>query len=156
MTSHGKMKDNFPLELYSSEHIIKAINNSDWNFVFYSLQFNLMINSIRNPYLSHINLETTYYFILNYFYQFNNSVSPPGTRITLIMMLNTIVGIAVALLKYDFVKTGHIGTHPLENYFGSLRVACQYDHSFDCIFRAVGKSIHVRILLEELDQKKHY
>ena len=157
MTSHGKMKVNFPLELYSSDHIIQAINENNWNFVFYSLPFNLMINSVRNPFISHdlrmFNLETTYYFILHYFYQFSNSLSPPGTRITVIRMLNTIVGITVALSKYDFIKTGHIGTHPLENYFGSLQIACQYDHSYDTIFRVVGKAIHVRILLDELNQK---
>lgn len=104
LTSHGKMKDQYPLEIYSADNILKSIENGNWNFVFYSLPFNLMINAIRNPYISHDlrmhHLETCYYFILHYLYQFNESIAPPSTRITLIRMINTIVGISVALKRY--------------------------------------------------------
>ena len=157
-SQHGKMKDCYPLEMFSSKHISEAIERGDWNFVFYSLPMNLMVNAIRNPDLSFelrkYNLEVCFYFMLHYLYQMNGSVSPPHSRIGIIRMINTIIGVAVALERYNFVHTGHIGTHPLENYFGSLRVACNNDHSYCNIFRAIGKTIHVRNLLNDLDQKE--
>ena len=72
------MKDNYPLEIFSSKNILNAIEKNDYAFVFYSLSINLLINSIRNPDLSHdlrfFNLETGYYFLLPYFYQYKESV----------------------------------------------------------------------------------
>ena len=41
----------------------------------------------------------------------------------------------------------------LENYFGSLRIACHCDHSYCNIFCAVGKSIYVRKILDQLNEK---
>ncbi|KAK8858330.1 hypothetical protein M9Y10_039614 [Tritrichomonas musculus] len=159
MSSHGKMKDSYPFEIFSSTYILKAIDKKQWSFIFYSIPFNLIINSIRNPHLSHdlrqFNLETGYYFILHYFYQYNKSLAPPISRIGLIRIINTIIGLSVALKKYEFVQMGHIGTHPLENYFGSLRIACHYDHSYFNIFSAIGKSVLIKKLLEELQQTEN-
>ena len=156
-STHGKMKDCYPLKIYSSKNNLKAINDKDWAFIFYSLPFNLMINSVCNPHLSHelrkYNLETCFYFVLHYLYQFKSSVSPPITRIGLIRMINSIVGISIALERYDFVQIGHIGTHPLENYFGCIRIACHNDHSYCNIFRAIGKAIYTRKILDELKQE---
>ena len=147
LSSHGKMKDNYPLEIFSSKNILNAIEKNDYAFIFYSLPINLLINSIRNPDLSHdlrfFNLETGYYFLLHYFYQYKESVGPPISRIGLIRFINTVIGIAVALHKYDFIQIGQISTHPLENYFGSLRITCHCDHSYCNIFNEIGKSIHV-------------
>ena len=67
-------------------------------------------------------------------------------------MINTVVGISIALERYDFVQIGHIRTHPLENYFGCIRISCHNDHSYCNIFRAIGKAILTRKLLDELKQ----
>ena len=156
LSSHGKMKDHYPLEIFSSKNILKALEKNKWHFIFYSIPFNLMINAIRNPFLSHdlrkFNLETSFYFILHYLYQYNESIAPPISRIGLIRIINTIVGFCVALERYDFVQMGHIGTYPLENYFGSLRISCHFDHSYCNIFRTFGKSILVKKLLDDLKQ----
>lgn len=104
-----------------------------------------MINSICNPNLSNdarkFNLETCFYFIHHYIYKFKDSIIPPISKIGLKRMINTIVGISRALGRYDFFQIGHIGTHPLENYFGCIRIACHNDHSYCNIFRAIGKAI---------------
>ena len=156
LSSHSKMKDHYPLEIFSSKNILKAMEKNNWHFIFYSIPFNLMINAIRNPFLSHdlrkFNLETSFYFILHYLYQYNESIAPPISRIGLIRIINTIVGFCVALERYDFVQMGHIGTYPLENYFGSLRISCHFDHSYCNIFRTFGKSILVKKLLDDLKQ----
>lgn len=157
LSQHGKMKDCYPMELFSSSNINKAIERGDWNFVFYSLPFNLMINSIRNPNISFelrkFNLEVAYYFMMHYLYQLKDSISPVHSRIGIIRMINTIIGVAIALERYPWVHTGHIGTHPLENYFGSLRISCNNDHSYCNIFRAIGKTIHVKNLLNDLNKR---
>lgn len=155
-TSHGKMKDSYPFTIYSTTNINIAIEKGDWNFVFYAVPLNLLINADRNPYLSFdlrkYNLEVCYYFMMHYLYQYNNSISPPLSRIGLIRLINTIIGIAVCLEKYDLVHTGHLSTHPVENYFGTLRVTCSYDHSYGNIFRGIGKSIYIRKKLDELNK----
>ena len=90
--------------MYSLGNINKAIEHGDWNFVFYSLPFNLMINAIRNPNISFelrkLNLEVAYYFMLHYFYQLKDSISSVHTRIGITRMINTIVGIDVVLERY--------------------------------------------------------
>lgn len=75
-----------------------------------------MINAIINPNLFHkirkYNLETCFHFMFHYIYQFKDSISPPISRIGLIRMINTIVGISIALEKFNFVQIGHISAHP--------------------------------------------
>lgn len=73
---------------------------------------------------------------MHYFYQYKESVAPPISRIGLIQLINTVVEIGVALNNYDFIQMGYIGTHPLENNFGSLSIVCHCDHSYSNIFRA--------------------
>ena len=154
LSANGKMKDSYPFEIFCADHILNAIGKNIWEFVFYALPFNLLINSIRNPNLSYalrnFNLELSFYFMIHYFYQMKNSVAPPATRILIIRFINTIVGLAVALERYDYLKTGHVGTHPLENFFGCLRIACMNDHSYFKIFRSIGKAVHVRFLFENM------
>ena len=66
-------------------------------------------------------------------------------------MINTIIGISVALEKFDYIHIGHISTHPLENYFGMFRIASKNDHSVFNILRAIGKSVIVKKKLDELN-----
>ena len=80
LSSHGKMKDNYPLEIFSSKNILNAIEKNDYAFIFYSLPINLLINSIRNPDLSH----DLRFFNLEY----KESVWPPISRIGLIPFIN--------------------------------------------------------------------
>ena len=105
LTQHGKMKDCYPMKLYSSANINKVIERGDLNFVFYSLPFNLMINAIRNPNITFelrkFNLEIAYYFVLHYFYQHKDSISTVNARIGIIRMINTIIGIAISLERYS-------------------------------------------------------
>lgn len=66
LSTQAKMKDSYHFEIFSSENIIKANKYIDYSFIFYSLPFNLLINAIRNPDISHelrmFDLESSYYF----------------------------------------------------------------------------------------------
>lgn len=44
------MKDDYPFIIIYSSTIDKAIQNDDWNFVFYGLLINLIINAVPNPF----------------------------------------------------------------------------------------------------------
>lgn len=153
LTQHGKMKDCYPLELFAERHIHKALETKNWNFIYYSLPINLLTNAIRNPYLANevrmYLLETSFYFLIKLFYDLPNLKSVPHTRIGVIRLINTVVGLYVALCKYDYVHMGHIGTHPLENYFGFIRIASHYDHSCTNIFMAIGKAAFIKKQLAE-------
>lgn len=155
MTQKGKMKDNYPFEIFAQSHIIKAIENNNWEFVFYALPINLIINAIRNPYLSNsirkYFFETAFYFLMKIFYEMRSLKSPMHSRIGIIRMINTIVGLSVALEIEEFLKMGNISSHPLENFFGFLRLACNYDHSATNIFRAIAKSIYIKKTLSNYD-----
>ena len=53
LSTQAKMKDSYPFDIFSSENIIKVNKYIDYSFIFYSLPFNLLINAIRNPDISH-------------------------------------------------------------------------------------------------------
>ena len=99
------MEDCYQTKLYSSANINKVIERGDLNFVFYSLPFNLMINAIRNPNilfeLHKYNIEIAHYIMLHYFYLHKDSNSAVHTRIGIIRMINTIIGITIALERYS-------------------------------------------------------
>lgn len=77
----------------------------------------MLINAIRNPYLSNAVrqylLETAFYFLMKSFYESRLLKSPMHSRIGIIRMINTVVGLAVSLNDHEFVKMGSISTHPL-------------------------------------------
>ena len=85
LSANSKMKDSYPFEIFCADRILNAIGKNIWEFVFYSLPFNLLINSKRNPNLSYalrnFNLELSFYFMIHYFYQMKNFEAPPATRI---------------------------------------------------------------------------
>ena len=87
-----------------------AIEHGDWNIVFYSLPFNLMINAIRKPNISFelrkFNLEVAYNFMSHYFCKLKDSISSVHTRIGIIRMINTIVGIDIVLERYTLFHFG--------------------------------------------------
>lgn len=124
-------------------------------FFYYSLPINLLINAIRNPNLSNevreYLLETAFCFLMKLFYDCMYMKSPPHSRIGLIRLINTVIGITVALENNQLVKLGSIGTHPLENFYGHLRITCNYDHSYKNIFTAVAKTVFIKKVLSNYD-----
>lgn len=143
LTQASKMKDYYPLTLFSSETMEVAIKNNKWDFVFYAVPFNFLINAIRNPYLSvqlrQQLLETSFYFLFHFFFECIKD-APIHSRIGIIRLINTTIGISASLEQFEYIHIGHISTHPLENYFGMFR-----------ILRAFGKSVIIKKKLDELN-----
>ena len=93
----------------------------NYNFIYYSLPTNLIISSIRNPNLSNdvrlYLLKTSFYFLIKLLYELQFLKSPPHSRIGVIRLINTLIGISVSINMNNYVRLGHIGTHALENFF---------------------------------------
>ena len=86
---------------------------------------------------------------MKWFYEGHFFKSPPHSRIGLIRLINTVVGLCVALKMYKYIKTGHISTHPIENFFGFLRISSNYNHSYQNILLANGKAFYIKKALEK-------
>ena len=48
----GKMKDSYPLKLFSTETVLKSIDFKDYHILLFILPFNIIIESLKNPNLS--------------------------------------------------------------------------------------------------------
>lgn len=54
--------------------------------------------------------------------------------------MNTIVFVYQTIRGLDDVALNRLGTHPVENFFGLVRVTCHYTHTWDRILSAVAKA----------------
>lgn len=123
-TSIGKMKDAYPLKLFSTETVMKSIENKDYHI----LPFNLIIESLKNPNITvklrMFLLDISYQFLFVHLFQKNMNKNSIHSRIGIAKIINAIIGIGITLKKFNFIKLANISSHPLENLFGIVRLAC--------------------------------
>lgn len=156
-TSHGGMKDSYPLLLYSFEVFKEACNRRNFAHAFYLLPYVFIAESVRNPILSNNSrlyyLEVAFWVI---FYFFNQScyVKSHGvhSKIGHIRTLNTIITICISIIKYGKLKLSRLSTHPLECFFGIVRLACYGNHNLINVIRAIAKSVLIKNKLIELNE----
>ena len=72
-----------------------------------------------------------------------------GTRIALIRLMNTILGLLVCLKRETF-NIAHLGTHPIECFFALVRVGCNFKHSVFNIIRTISKSLLTHNFMNDL------
>lgn len=112
---------------------------------FFAVPFNCIIEGLHNPHLSidaRLYLfELAFDFIMHYLYNPKDNPISITTRIGLIRILNTIIGLAASLTRFNLVKLGHISTHPLENFFGTVRFSSKNNHSCENIIDSIAKGI---------------
>lgn len=65
--------------------------------------------------------------------------------------MNTIIGLSVALKRFDIVKLGHISSHPLENFFGMVRLASHNNHSVNNVLDSISKGNLLKSVLSKYD-----
>ena len=149
----GKMKDCYPLALFSNESVKKSLLQSQSDVLFFIIPFNCMIESLHNPHLStdvrQYLLEFAFYFILHHLYSFKKNPRSILSKIGLIRMLNTIIGLSVALKRFDLVKLGHISSHPLENFFGMVRLSSHNNHSCENVLDSIAKGILLKNIIKK-------
>ena len=78
-----------------------------------------------------------------------------GTRMVLIRMLNTILGICYCIEHYE-LNLSHIGTHPVECFYGLIRIQCHYNHTLFNIMHSIGKTVISNHLMDLLGIKKKF
>jgi hypothetical protein len=66
----------------------------------------------------------------------------------LVGSLNTIVFVSRVIREYDDVTLNRLGTHPVENLFGMIRLACHENHPWDRFRSEVAKGGRTGDLLE--------
>jgi hypothetical protein len=55
--------------------------------------------------------------------------------------LNSVIFLYHVIRDYDNVELNRIGTHPVENFFGLIRVSCHENHSWDRFLSAAAKGV---------------
>lgn len=140
-SSQGSMKDSYPLKLFGFDSFIKSYGQKQSNFLICSLF--LFIDAIRN---TKLNIETrkqylhTAFLFANYYLHQIGYIKTIGTRICLIRLMNTILGIYICTEREAF-NMAHIGTHPVECFYGSVRIGCNFYHTIFNIIHTISKTI---------------
>lgn len=161
-TSIGKMKDAYPLKIFSTETVMKSFEFKDFHILFFILPFNLIIESLKNPNISVelriFLLDISYQFLFFHLFQKNLNKNSIHSRIGITRIINTIIGIGISLKKFKFIKLGNISSHPLENLFGIVRLCCSYDHSWSNIINSIAHGFYIKKLIDEnfVDVKKRH
>jgi hypothetical protein len=73
----------------------------------------------------------------------------------LVRYLTTIVFAHQTIRDYDNVNVKRIGTHPVENFFGLVGLACHDSHSWDCFRGSVAKGNLAGDLIAAHGLKEH-
>lgn len=153
-SSLGSMKDSYPLTLFGFESFIGSKNYRQSHFLICPLY--LFLEGLRNSRLKkkirRLYFQTAFLFF-NYYLHSIGFIKSIATRMLLIRMLNTILGICYCIDNYDF-NLSHLGTHPVECYFGCLRILCHYNHTLFNIIHSIGKSVISNNIMDELGIKK--
>ncbi len=149
----GKMTDSYPLKLFSTETVLKSIEFKDYHLLFFILPFNVIIESLKNPNLSIDSrvflLDLAYQFLFFHLFQKNYNKNSIHSRIGIERIINTIIGLAVALKSFDFIRLGNISSHPLENLFGIIRLSSHYDHSWYNMINSLSKGFFIKTLIDK-------
>jgi hypothetical protein len=127
----------------------------------YFLPFVLWVVAVRNPHLtmamrSHL-LEMAFWIFYNKLQDLQKGLAEGISQIkhkgdvvyfasesALIRYCNTLLGLMVALKHYpSFLGMDRLGTHPLENFFGFVRLGCKYDHTWYRMLNVMAKGAFV-------------
>lgn len=151
-SSLGKMKDAYPLYMFSNDTLNKAISFKDYHILFFLFPFNLLIECIRNPNLSIqcrlFLLDISFQFLIFHLFQKNYNKNSIHSRIGIERIINTIIGLGVSLKVFQFIKLSHISSHPLENLFGMIRLSCSYNHSSINMVQALGRAFYLKLIID--------
>lgn len=165
----GKLKDSYPISLFSLINVIKLLNKGFICDALYLLPYTLLLECIRNPIWnkkSRQDLLRVCYDIFKFIYdnQIEFSLTQEimetnkigceiltfGTSINLIRIMNTIIGIGVAIKKLGDIGLERLGTHLIECFFGNIRFNVYFKENYEDIMNTIAKNVL------STDIKRHY
>ena len=149
-SSIGYMKDFYPLKLFSLENCLK-LKYEDLNDEFnYFFPFSIWIESIMSENLTKNTrlyfLKIAFHIFYSYYCQLKNSKFEDGITLNktqntlvrwfnkenfIIRSMNTIILTYSLLMNYDEICLNRIGSHPIENFFGHIRIMSKNFDSFE-------------------------
>lgn len=156
LSSTGKMKDLYPLQIFTIENYIKLINCRKFNMAFFILPYALWNNAIRNPGMSaqmRLDFLTCCIDIFSYhkinLQHLNQGVTQNRKKGAVQYFcsqkhvnraLNTLIALIYEIRSYpDDIALERLGTHVLECQFGLIRMLCHYKHNWNMILKAFSK-----------------
>ena len=169
-SAKGRMRDIYPLELFTLENFCKLYDSGLVNMALYILPYALWMHAIRNPdisiemrrqFLSHVIEIFTYHLkvldlldrklisenkkegVVQYF----------CSRRHAIRVCNTVMATLVELGRgTENLALDRLGTHATECTFGLIRLLCHNKHNWKTIHRSFARVT----LLEELASELEY
>ena len=158
-SSTSKMKDFYPLKIFTMENVQKLLDANHFAEAMYLLPYSLWVAAITIPGVekeSRIELlKMSFGLFHSLFLHSYNHDDVSGITYTargsssalffaddalLIRSMNATFVSAVALTKFDEIALDRIGTHVLENFFGKIRYMCDNYDSWQHILSATAKA----------------
>ena len=154
-TSLSYMKDFYAIKIFSLENVIKLLEKEKNDKSIYLLPFALWQESLMSTTLKKktrlLFLEIAFQIFYHFYYQLKYSKFEKGITVYksqyskalyinnenfLIRCMNTTLFTYSSIYKYEPVCLHRIGSHPVENYFGNIRIICRNYDSFENFVRA--------------------
>ena len=160
-TSPGKMRDIYPLQIFTLENLVILAEAQQWSMAFYLLPYALWVAAVRNPGLSiqmrkdfvHMAFEIFMLHKCNVQYLAvnvcqNRSMSKTQfccSDIHCTRILNTLFILLRELTNNpENLALSRIGTHSLECQFGLIRLMCRNKHSWDKILSSFSRLMVIK------------
>lgn len=161
-TTTGKMKDEYPLKLFTIENFLTLLMKGKFNMAFFLLPYSLWNIAVRSPNLS-VQMRMDLMSLVMDIFSFHeeclqnldkNIVSErkhqdiPQYFCSLHHCRRVLNTLAVTLREMKKHPTNlaldRVGTHVLECHFGIIRLLCHYKHSWKRILRSFANSMIVQ------------
>jgi hypothetical protein len=141
LTGAAKMSDIFAVQVFSLENLSQLFRSGCIAAGYYLAPFVMWYASISisslHPSLRLDLLSISFTVFRDWFIRMNRGTRiPPNSKfftekIDLVRYLNTILFLHQAIETFPEIALNRIGTHPVENIFGLMRVASNGNHSWD-------------------------
>ena len=158
-TSTGKMKDTYPLEIFTLKHFMTLFMAGNYNMAFFILPYSLWASVVRHPCLSVQTRMDLLCIIMDIcaFYE-ECLTNLDGVHVSdrkqadmpqffcsrqhCRRMLNTVAIMVREMKQFPTnLALDRIGTHVLECQFGVIRLLCHYKHSWKMIIKSFTRSM---------------
>ena len=153
----GKMKDIYPLQIFTLEDFLKLVHHGELSSAFYILPYAMWAEVLRNRFLSHQVRLDLLDFVIDIFAHHEeclhhldrSRVSEKKSRSSMCQYfcstskchrtMNTLLVLIAQLRTHQNIALDRIGTHCLECSFGVVRLLCQYKHSWGRILKSFSQ-----------------
>ena len=168
-TSPGKMRDIYPLQIFTLENVVILAEAQQWSMAFYLLLYALWVSSVRNPGLSLQMRKDFLQMAFEIFMMHKCNVQYLSTNVSqnrsksklqfscsdihCTRILNTLFILLRELTtRPENLAISRIGTHSLECQFGLIRLMCRNKHSWDKILSSFSRLMVIKSITQIFGQ----